>query len=177
LYSFDPKTHTARLHYYFENASGDLAIAPNNSLEIREHDQLAQYIPSSQKVSFYKGESNDFDWYSFDVSKVVSLYFDRAGNLWLPAYGWLDFSNGDTPVWNKTITPPEFLVEKGAPESEYLLWATQIDMYQSSNGWYWFMGGGGIVRLDLQAAKWCLVSTVTGDVVEDVDHNLWFVIL
>jgi hypothetical protein len=184
LYSFDVNTREAQVHYSYDYSTGSgspLAIGPDGNvwfIEVFKH-RLVRYDPATGDVRFYAGYPETTtepsgSFFLFDVSKVVNLYFDRSGNLWLDSYGWLDFSNDDAPVWHQVITSPAFIFEFPSEEKGRYHAVYPQNPYQSSNGWYWFTDSSGIIRLDLQKGEWCVVSRGEGsNIVEDADHNLW----
>jgi streptogramin lyase len=182
LYSFDVKTQQAQQHYSMGTGGHNaLGIGPDGSVWFMDvfTNQLIQYEPLSQETRIYQGTPGPADTLdpgelAFDLAGANYIYFDRSGRLWLANFGWLDFSNNNSPVWNRVIESPVFISEGRHPAIEYG-YSYQSSMYQSSNGWYWFKGAG-IVRLDLEQGSWCLMTTDSSDVVEDNDHNLWIAV-
>jgi hypothetical protein len=173
LYSFDPKTQQATQHYSMSSGGNStLVIDPDGNLWFLDvfENNLMQYNPVTQEANPYKGLT-----IPIDLQDVSYLYSDRSERLWLDTHGWLDFSNKYSLVWNRVIESPVFITDNGIPESHFLL-STPIDTYQSSNGWYWFTGTVGIVRLDLQQGSWCLITTGRSTVIEDIEHNLWIAV-
>jgi hypothetical protein len=109
------------------------------------------------------------------MDRANYIFMDHSGRLWFANYAWLDFSNGSSPVWHRIIESPVFVTDNKLPDSQYRM-AYQYSTYQSSNGWYWFTGGNGIVRLNLEQGTWCLITTGISEVVEDNNHNLWIAV-
>lgn len=176
LYSFDLSARKSQAHYSHASADGPVAVGTDGSIWFVEfsEDRLVRYDPSLQQVRYYEAHQTWFEgnMLPFDIYSADGLYFDRSGKLWLNSDGWLDFSNGDWPVWYQIIDSPLFITDDSLPYSEYRLYRPYIN-FQSSNGWYWFTTWNGIIRLDLQAGKWCLVTTYRSNVVEDGNRNLW----
>jgi hypothetical protein len=184
LVSFDTKTGKSKKHYDFKIAGGNtnVVIGPEGSVWFRDfyNKEIVQYIPSTQETHTYKIASavademtsirllNEFD-------KANYIFMDQQERLWLANFAWLDFSNNNSPEWHQVVESPVFLTDRGLPESQYMM-AYQLSTYQSSNGWYWFTGGNGIVRLDLQEGMWCLMTTGVSNVVEDDKQNLWIAV-
>jgi hypothetical protein len=158
--------------------STEVVIGRDGSVWFLDHtdDQLIQYIPSSQEAHTYKFPSvadtgklpNNFD-------RASHIYMDRSERLWVANYGWLEFSNSNSPIWYRVVESPVLITDRGLPASQYTM-SYQVSTYQSSNGWYWFTGGAGIVRLDLERGSWCLITTEDSEVIEDNDHNLWIAV-
>ncbi|MBI5822919.1 MAG: hypothetical protein HZB18_02755 [Chloroflexi bacterium] len=180
LVSFDSKTGRSQQHYYRNRGgNGKLAIRTDGSVWFGDvfKNHIIQYIPLSQETRIYKGypEPAEFGGLEFDLSEVNYLFFDHSGRLWLANNGWLDLSNADLPVWYQIIESPVFITEVGLPLSRYAI-SYQYSTFQSSNDWYWFTGGSGIVRLDLEKGTWCLMTTGASEVFEDSDQNLWIAV-
>ncbi len=179
LTSFDVNTGQVEQHYSMETGGNtNLTIGSNGSIWFidRFDDQIIQYNPSLKVTHTYgNSESMNLDRYPLDMEKVHYLYFDDLQRLWLANRAWLDFSQSEDPIWHRIPESPVFFGKSGIPRDGYGLLPT-YSMYQSSNGLYWFTGGTGIVRLDLQAQTWCLMTTGISEVVEDNDHNLWIAV-
>jgi len=180
LVSFNIKTRQVQQHYYLNRGdTRKLAIGKDGSIwfgDISEN-HIIQYAPSTHETHIYKGypEPVEFGGLGFDLSEVNYLFFDHSGRLWLANNGWLDFSNADSPTWNRIIESPVFITEVGLPLSRYAI-SYQYSTFQSSNDWYWFTGGSGIARRDLEKESWCLMTTGISEVIEDNDYNLWIAV-
>ena len=181
LVSFDARTRQSQQHYYFRIAGGNtnLVIGPDGSVWFRDYanEEIVQYITSTQETRTYKAypEETVSVKMSPEFDKAGYIFMDRSRRLWIANYAWLDFSNSNSPEWHRVIESPVFVTESGLPDSEFSM-SYQVSTYQSSNDWYWFTGGSGIVRLDLEKGTWCLMTTGTSNVVEDNDHNLWIAV-
>jgi len=177
LVSFNVKTSRSQQHYYFKIAKGhpSLTIGLDGSVWFQDffNNQLVQYIPSSQETRTYEYPEVGKSLSNFD--RAGYIYMDRSGRLWLANYGWLEFSNNNSPKWHRIIESPVFVTDQSLFNSQYFM-ESPSSTYQSSNGWYWFTGRNGIVRLDLQKGPWCLMTTGKSEVVEDNEHNLWIAV-
>jgi len=167
LYSFDTKTYEAQTHdvstlsYFAAGPDGDIWYLTSSGVD--------RYNPATGDTRFYNYPYQD-NWGAY------KLYFDRSGNLWLDGNGWLDLSNDDAPIWNKVLASPIFTFEAPHPEKGRYHAENPGIPFQSSNGLYWFSETGGLLRLDLEKEKWCLMSRGEGsNIVEDANHNLWMI--
>ena len=184
LVSFDTKTGRSQQHYYFKIAGGNpnVVIGPDGSVWFQDfaNNELVQYKPATNETRIFKGtldSANALDpsEYPFDLTEANYIYFDHSERLWVANQGWLEFSSNGFPVWNQVVVSPVFVTDNGLLQSQYII-SLPYSAYQSSNGWYWFTSGAGIVRLELEKGSWCLMTTGTSDVVEDNDHNLWIAV-
>jgi hypothetical protein len=180
LVSFNTKTNESRQHYSLNKGDNrKLSIQSDGTVWFGDvfKNQIIRYIPYSQEVQVYSGypEPAEFGGLGFDLSEVNYLFFDKSERLWLANKGWLDISNGNSPIWNQVLDSPVFITEVDLPYNEYAL-SYQYSTYQSSNGWYWFTGGSGIVKLDLEQGSWCLMTTGISEVVEDKNNDLWIAV-
>ena len=181
LYSFDPKTLHAEQHSSF--ASGgfttSLALAPDGSLWFFDtaKNHLVQYFPATGETRPYLGYPTVQDLKSSGSS--FKLYFDHDWRLWVDKTGWLDFTNPKQPTWYQILPSSTFITEvvnyDTNPQPKYLFSLVE-NMYQSSNGWYWFASSAGIVRLNFEKEEWCLVTSEESPIVEDSQHNLWIAV-
>ena len=184
LYSFNPETRKAEKHISLKQGAlyYGPAIAPNGDIWFVDgwEDRLAIYSPVTHESQLYYGVPS-----LERVGIPEPLYFDREGRLWLSNKGWLDFKDPANPVWYEIIPSAVFLTENGeflidileGPRARYSRygWVEPSEIYQSSNGWYWFTADG-IIRLDPQKAEWCRFTTGRSPVVEDKDGYLWIVV-
>ncbi len=180
LVSLNPKTGQSEEHYSFDGRAGamSISIAPDGSVWFvdRSNDQLIRYIPTSHEVQSYEFPNSEHTGklpLNFDRASYIST--DRSGRVWLGNYGWLELSDNNSPVWYRVIESPVLVTEVGLPLSQYGL-SHQLSVYQSSDSRYWFTGGAGVVRFDLEQGSWCLITTGESKVVEDDDHNLWIAV-
>lgn len=178
LYEFDPATLQARAHDLVDGLSySTLALSPQGDIWLPgpEKGQLIQFIPELQGIRIRYGSTfPDDNWGNEDFRDVHMLEFDRQGRLWVEGRGWLDFTDDpEWPVWYKIIRSPVFIGNYVHPESQYM-WGGPREMYQSSNGLYWF---NGAVRLDPETAEWCRFTTSGGPITEDDRGNLWLAVL
>lgn len=178
LYSFDPVSLHARRHLVssLPSAYANLVLAPDGSVWFEDlvNKHLTQYIPETGEIRPYLG------YPSYDNIKKVggfsSLFFDNAGRLWMGNYGWLDFTNPDQPIWYQIIDSPAFLTNNTPPYYTGYTFAPASEIYQSSDGFYWFTSQAGIVQLGLEQQSWCLITTGVSRVVEDNQKNLWIAV-
>lgn len=180
LVSFDTKSRKSEEHFSFEIAGGnpDVVIGLDGSIWFQDffNEEFVQYIPSTQDTRTYKAfpEQETSVEMSPGFDKANYIFMDHSGRLWIANYAWLDFSENNSPQWYRVIESPVFLTDQ-SPFGQYRM-AYQVSTYQSSNGWYWFTGANGIVRLDMEKGTWCLMTTGISKVVEDDDNNLWIAV-
>ena len=178
LYEFDPVTLLARAYDLVDGPFyWTLGLSPQGDIWLAgpEKGQLIQFIPELQGIRIRYGSTfPDDNWGNEDFRDIHMLEFDRQGRLWVEDRGWLDFTKDpEQPVWYKIVRSPVFITNYAHPESQYA-WGGPREMYQSSNGLYWF---NGAVRLDPETAEWCRFTTSGGPIVEDDQGNLWLAVL
>jgi hypothetical protein len=177
LYSFNPATNRLTKHLPSIKFSGraSLAIAPDQKIWILDPDldaSLTKYDPITGKYN--NTFVNNLTWDVHNWSGI--LYFDRVGKLWSGTDGWIDFSDPNEPVWYRIIPSPVFISDYFDDEDQFV-WTHPSDVYQSSNGWYWFnFPGNGIVQLNDKTNEWCRFTTEHSPVVEYKQQNLRIVI-
>lgn len=179
LTSFNVKTKQSQQHYSggLEGRT-NLTIRQDGSVWFSEplKNQLVRYIPSTQETYIYEYPNlTDTGNLPFNFNEASYIYADHSGRLWIANYGWLEFSENNASEWHRVVESPVFITDRGLPWSQYIM-SYQYSTYQSSNDWYWFTGGAGIVRLDLQKGSWCLMTTGISDVAEDNEKNLWIAV-
>lgn len=178
LTSFNVETNQSEKHYSggLEGRT-NLTIGLDGSIWFSEHfkNQIVRYIPSTQETFTYDyPNSADTGKLPFNFDRASYLFVDYSGRLWTANYGWLEFQN-NLPEWQRVIESPVFITDRGLPSSQYVM-SYQYSTYQSSNNWYWFTGGAGVVRLDLEKGSWCVMTTGMSEVVEDMENNLWIAV-
>jgi hypothetical protein len=179
LTSFDPLTLQSKQHHIdsFQNYT-DVVIGLDDSLWLRDYgdEAIIKYIPSSGEVNIYHYPSSEaLVKLPSNFDRANYIYMDRLGRLWIANYGWLEFLDDGSPQWYRVIQPSEFVTDQVFAGSQYMF-GYQYSTYQSSDGSYWFTGGNGIVRLDMEHSEWCLMTTGRSNVVEDDEGNLWIAV-
>lgn len=178
LTSFNIETNQVEKHYSGGiEGRGNITIGLDGSIWFSEpfKNQIVQYAPSTRETFTYSYPNPaDTGKLPFNFDRANYLFTDSLGHVWTANYGWLEFKNG-VPEWHRVIESPVFVTDRGLPSSQYTM-SYQFSTYQSSNNWYWFTGGAGVVRLDLEIGSWCLMTTGISDVVEDKEHNLWIAV-
>lgn len=97
------------------------------------------------------------------------LFIDRAGNLWLSDYGWMDVQGN----WHQIVRSPVFITTK--VEGQSILWENPQIISESSDGRLWFISSNGMTWLDPKKGEWCWFTTYQSNIVEDSDRNLWMI--
>jgi len=171
LYSIELEKKEVKKHIDSKENSGFSGIATIDDANIWLSDtfgeRLFRYNAKTKEIQPYRG----IPWLSDDLLNedqkgFGSLYIDKANRLWVEDRGWLDISNPEKPLWHKIIRSPVFIAENSHMESDYL-WLRPYDIYESSNGLFWFSSNAGMVRLDPQKGEWCLFTTDGGSITED----------
>lgn len=179
LFNFDPQTRRAervldeqrgyRPHNLVNGPDEGIWLAVYATDPPEDKSLIIRYDPHTGEIK-YHGYPPDVR----ENTNISSMYFDIAGNLWVDNYGWRGFSPSGEYIWYKLIPSPVFITNRiqGAGDFQYA-WTLPTQIYQSSNGLFWFSSGAGMVRFDLQSGEWCLFTTLSSPIVEDGDHNLW----
>jgi hypothetical protein len=179
LFSFDPETRQAervldeqrgyRPHNLVGALDGSIWLAVYLTDPPGNKPMVIRYDPRNGEIKHH-GPPPDVR----EHTTIFSMYFDRAGRLWVDGYGWREFPSTGEPVWYRLIQSPVFITNRmqGAGDRQYA-WTSPHRMYESSNGLFWFSSGAGLVRFNLQSGEWCLFTTLSSPVVEDDDQNLW----
>jgi len=181
LVSLDVKTGQSQKHYSFDYRAGftKISIGSDGSVWFwgRPREEIIQYILSTGETHTYAANpgTTSVQFAPQFYYKGSELYMDHSGRLWMGGYAWLDFSKSDIPEWYRVIESPVFVSDRGMPDSQYTIYMPPPN-YQSSNGWYWFTQGTGILRLDLPKGEWCLMSTGDSEIFEDDEQNLWIAV-
>jgi len=160
-----------------ESCFSDMAITPDGRVWIADYGkgQLLYYDPTSGKSNIYKGRTNLWDDISNEnLRNYYHLYVDRMGRLWVDDKGFLDFSNPKVIMWHKIVRSPVFIIDAISSEEQYG-WIRPNQMYQSSDGLYWF-SGYGLVNLDPATGMWCKFTTGSSPIAEDNQGNLWIAV-
>jgi hypothetical protein len=106
-------------------------------------------------------------------AQAYNLFLDREGMLWIGNLGFLNIqapSREDPDIWRELIRPPEFVVS-GCRDNTYC-WDIG-EVFQSSNGQFWFYSANGVISVDPKTGHWCKNSTISGEITEDNYGNLW----
>ena len=180
LFSYDPQTRQAervldeQQGYRPHNLVGGPDEGVWLAVHLTEYPEdrrpfIIRYDPQTGEIN-HRGPPPDVH----EHDTISSMYFDRSGRLWVENYGWLEFPPTGEPVWYRLLPSPVFITDRmqGAGASQYS-WTSSDQVYESSNGLFWFSSGAGLVRFNLQRGEWCLLTTLPNNIVEDADHNLW----
>lgn len=176
VFSFDPATHQAKRAldeqqgYRFHNLVG----APDGTIWLsatpvgqpQSVEVVIRYDPRTGDLEYHGPPPEAEDNFGLD------LYLDRTGRLWVDDYGWREVPSTGEPVWYRIIRSPVFITRIRGGEFTYS-WVRPHEIYESSNGLFWFSSSAGLVKLDFQSGEWCLVTTLSSPVTEDDAHNLW----
>ncbi|MEW6029777.1 MAG: hypothetical protein ACOYZ8_00515 [Chloroflexota bacterium] len=176
LFSFDPFTGKIESHGEFPYSAKYFQIARNGSIWMLVDDEeklfLQQYLPSTNETRIYR----DLPPTVSETNRYVGMmYFDRHDNLWIEDRGWVDFSDSDKPVWYQVIRSSVFLTDRAEGETR-IVWARPNQMYESSNGLYWFGSFYGLVRLDPESGEWCKFTNGRSPFAEDNQQNIWIAV-
>ncbi|MBN1874301.1 MAG: hypothetical protein JXA33_08715 [Anaerolineae bacterium] len=157
---------------YFTIAADDtlwLSAASQTALDPKTY-RVYRYDPHTGSLQDYGTPPGAYaDAYAHNFN----LAFDRSGRLWASDFGWLEFSTPDDWLWYQVIRSPVFIHDRIHGSEKQYYWSHPQPPYESSDGYFWFQSGAGVVRLDLEQGAWCLMTTVPGDFFEDEEHNLW----
>jgi len=163
--------------YLFHN----FAIAPNGTIWLgarqapSELERLMHYDPNT-------GEIKSFGKYGIPPEvnnrlEFLTLYFDRAGRLWVNDYGWLEnpseYAEYGQATWYEIIQSPVFITDRYGGDVKYG-WFRTDSIYEDTQGTFWFSSIAGLASFVPSSGEWCLVSTASGLIAEDNKHNLWF---
>jgi hypothetical protein len=184
LYSFDPNTGEAKPHLsgiYGESNppypfGRSIAMGQDGDIFLirLKDDAIVRYDPDT-------GTSEDSTFltrFHDELKKFIGpdLFVDRGGNLWVDDYVWIDFKNlntGGFPTQHEIIRSPLFITT-GQNDISTFQWGRPRPMLESSDGRIWFNGGAaGLVWLDPQKGLWCKFTTISSEILEDQDGNLW----
>lgn len=175
LFSIDLSAQRVKQYQEFP-WPGNFEISNDGSLWMIVDDNgpvlhLQQFIPTTNEIRNYWNFPPAISGVK-KASDVTLLYFDRLGHLWLDDRGWVDFSDPQQPVWYQMIRSPAFLIDRGEVDSRYV-WIRPSEMYQSTDGMYWFGSFYGLVSLNPKSGEWCKFTNGTSPFAEDNNHNLW----
>jgi hypothetical protein len=170
LFKFDPSTGQVDAYgeypfpgYFKLDPSGNIWM-----LTTGEKPHLQEFIPATNETRSYE-----------NIPPLISgidkngggIYFDRLGYLWINDLGWVDFSDPSQPAWFQLIRPPEFLTDRAEGEVRMTIWGSYRQIYQSSDGTYWFGSQYGLVKLNPQTGEWCKFTNGTSPFAEDGKQN------
>jgi ligand-binding sensor domain-containing protein len=172
LFSYNPVTMQAVHHLSGKTYDISFEVAPDNSIFLLDHTtelQVVQYMPATQVTKIYYPEI-----FTDPDAGTGNLYFDRSKRLWMGDQGWFDFSDPEYPRWYTIVRSPVFIsyIETGG----VYRWPRPDLVRDSVDGFLWFRGYRGMVRLDPQRGEWCLFTTYTSNIIEDSQHNLWMLL-
>jgi hypothetical protein len=179
LFSFDPETRQAqrvldeqrgyRLYSLIGAPDGSIWLAAYRTDSPGDKPVIVRYDPRTDEIEYHGPPLG-----VREHTTISSMYLDSVGRLWIDDLGWREVSPTGESVWYKLIRSPVFITNRmqGAGDREYA-WTSPHQMYESSNGLFWFSSGAGLVRLNFQSGEWCLLTTLYTPVVEDDNHNLW----
>lgn len=180
LYSYDPQTRQAervldeQQGYRPHNLVGGLDGGIWLAVHLTEYPEdrrpfIIRYDPQTGEIN-HRGYPPDVHEYD----TISSMHFDRTGRLWIEDFGWLELPATGEPVWYRLLPSPVLITNRmqGAGDRQYA-WTHAGQVYESSNGLFWFSSSAGLVRFNLQHGEWCMITTLPNNIVEDADHNLW----
>jgi len=154
-------------------------IAADDTLWLSAASQIAP-DPKTYRVYHYDPRTGTLQDYGTPPGAHADKYahnfnlaFDRAGRLWASDFGWLEFIAPDKWLWYQVIRSPVFIHDRIPGSEKLYYWTHPQPPYESSDGYFWFQSGAGVVRLDLAQGEWCLMTTAQGSFFEDEKHNLW----
>jgi len=149
---------------------GHVWYTTGNELSIREldptNDTLRDYGPPPGVMADDPGDLFNL------VSKAIEI--DRAGQIWVSDFGWLEPTDQETRYAWRPISRSSIFISIYDPEYEYL-WIRPDAVYQFSDGNMWYRSGIGIVQFNMQTSEWCWKATESGPLAEDANGNLWLV--
>jgi len=153
-----------------------IVLAPDDSLWFTSQGTKA--INWKVKVLRYDFNTEALQDYGYPLgehSVLPNLYFDKAGRLWTTSTAWLDLQSSASPQWHFKTLPDVFLVDYIDPvkERHHFEWLEPDQIFESSDGMFWFSATAGLVKYDWQKDKWYLVGSVGSAVAEDRHGNIW----
>lgn len=152
------------MKYYSEvNIDKDGNIYLLYNIETIEN-AIFKFVPDTLEFDYIYNPLGDYY-----RSPAVSTFLTDSGQLWASDLGWRDADG----IWHLTVRSPIFTGNR-SPENGNMYLMYQADpLYESSNGYIWFVSGNGLAFLDQKQEKWCWVTTDQAYVIEDGDRTLW----
>lgn len=156
------------IHNLVSASDGTLWLAVRAEAWISSQLVIVRYDPHTEELEYHGPPPAIGDTYS------VRLFVDSQNRLWASDYGWREFTEAEEWEWYQVVRSPVFITDRmeGSPFFQYA-WVRPSQVYESSNGLFWFSSTAGLVRLDPRSREWCLITTLTQPVVEDDQQNLW----
>lgn len=171
VYKFDPSTYKLEEDKILSSlGSRSFVIDPKGLIWVlyktQDGDKVASYNPDASELKEYWERS-----LKFNSRLKIPLFFDSKERLWFGDSAWLDTSQSP-PLWYELIPSPYFIVPNPVPFVPYGV-SGPYSIFESLDGYFWFEGPQGLVRLDTLNGEWCLMTTEYGGIIEDSRKNLW----
>ncbi len=162
IYRIDPDKKTVQEYFRSENA-------PPLSFINKKVERGSIYATITQEGSVFKNLYYRTLIYKFDISErkeeiiynpikdddyFNSIFFDRAGNLWLDDHSMMT-AGGE---WYQITRSPIFITDRIKEMNDQYIWLNPEIVLESSNGYLWFRSTNGISWFDPSGGKWCWVT-------------------
>lgn len=176
IYSYDSiKREVKRWAGIPELVTADPVISPGGSIYFLDLKFVRDggTVSSSQDISIYqfnpKAGKVEFVPFRIDPWPPFStILVDHKGRLWADGLAYRE-PNGHVYQLERA---PIFLVPYFESGMDYR-WDAPDIIKETSDGRLWFHSRNGLAWLDLDAQKWCWLSTSQSSLFEDQQNNVW----